>query len=73
MEPGNRALQVRAADVKAKRTLGQMTCPTSIGEELATNPYMRCNSVEIRKHLGMEVATDAEVFAELRTRKNNFS
>jgi hydroxyacylglutathione hydrolase len=73
MEPGNRALQVRAADVKAKRTLGQMTCPTSIGEELATNPYMRCHSADIRKILAMEGATDAEVFAELRTRKNNFS
>ncbi|TIX13767.1 MAG: hydroxyacylglutathione hydrolase, partial [Mesorhizobium sp.] len=26
----------------------------------------------IRKHLGMETATDAEVFAEIRKRKDNF-
>jgi hydroxyacylglutathione hydrolase len=73
MEPGNRALQVRVADVKALRALGKMTCPSTIGEELKTNPYLRCDSSEIRKNLGMEGATDAEVFAELRTRKNNFS
>jgi hydroxyacylglutathione hydrolase len=33
---------------------------------------MRCASPEIRKYLKLEAATDAEVFAELRTRKNNF-
>jgi hydroxyacylglutathione hydrolase len=49
-----------------------MTCPTTIGEELQTNPYLRCDSPEIRRVLGMEASTDAEVFAEIRTRKNNF-
>jgi hydroxyacylglutathione hydrolase len=72
VEPGNKALQMRAAAVSALRAQGKMTCPTTIGDELKTNPYMRCDSPEIRKVLGMELATDAEVFAELRTRKNNF-
>lgn len=72
VEPGNRALQMRAAEVHALRQRGKMTCPSTIGDELKTNPYMRCDSPEIRKVLGMEGATDAEVFAELRTRKNNF-
>lgn len=72
VEPGNKALQMRSAAVSALRAQGKMTCPTSIGEELKTNPYMRCDSPEIRKVLGMEQATDVEVFAELRTRKNNF-
>lgn len=72
VEPGNKALQMRAAEVQALRAQGKMTCPTTIGEELKTNPYMRCDLPEIRKVLGMEQATDAEVFAELRTRKNNF-
>ena len=44
----------------------------SIGDELKTNPFMRCDSPEIRKYLKLEEATDAEVFAELRTRKNKF-
>ena len=72
VEPGNQALQMRATEVKNLRAQGKMTCPTTIGDELKTNPYMRCNSPEIRKNLGLEQATDAAVFAELRTRKNNF-
>lgn len=72
VEPNNRNLQMRYTEVKNLRAAGKMTCPTTIGEELATNPYMRCNSPEIRNNLGMERATDAEVFAELRIRKNNF-
>jgi hydroxyacylglutathione hydrolase len=72
IEPNNRYLQNRAHQVAAKRARGEMTCPTTIAEELQTNPYMRCNSPEIRAVLGMETATDAEVFAEIRIRKNNF-
>ena len=49
-----------------------MTCPVSLGYELKSNPYLRCDSPEIRKVLGMEKATDLEVFTEIRTRKNNF-
>lgn len=72
LEPGNKALQNRAHIVAAQRAKGEMTCPTSISDELKTNPYLRCDSPEIRNVLGMETATDAEVFAEIRNRKNNF-
>ena len=73
VEPGNRALQMRALEVKNLRAAAKMTLPTTIGDELKTNPYLRCDSPEIRKNLNMMTATDAEVFAELRERKNNFS
>ncbi len=73
VEPSNRALQMRAQDVKNLREQGKMTCPTTIGDELKANPYLRCDSPEIRKILGLEQATDVEVFTELRTRKNNFT
>jgi hydroxyacylglutathione hydrolase len=33
---------------------------------------MRVADAGIRGHLGLEGATDAEVFAEIRTRKDNF-
>ena len=59
-------------EVARLREQGKMTCPTTIGDELRTNPYLRCDSPEIRKVLGMENATDAEVFAEIRERKNKF-
>jgi hydroxyacylglutathione hydrolase len=72
VEPGNRALAMRYTEVRALRAQSKMTCPTTIGEELKTNPYMRCDSKEIREHLGLASATDAQVFAALRERKNNF-
>lgn len=73
VEPNNRALVARAAEVMRLREQGKMTCPTTIADELKTNPYLRCDSPEIRKVLGMETASDAEVFAELRQRKNSFT
>ncbi len=51
IEPGNRDLQRRAIEVKNLREQGKMTCPTTIGEELKSNPYLRCHSPEIRKVL----------------------
>lgn len=73
MEPGNAVLQQRAADVDRLRAAGEMTCPSTIGAELAANPFLRTASAGIRKTLGMENASDAEVFAALRERKNSFS
>lgn len=68
----NRALQSRAKLVASQRAKGEMTIPALLADELRTNPFMRCDNADIRKTLGMEQASDAEVFAELRTRKNNF-
>lgn len=72
VEPGNRALQQRAAVVSNQRAKGEMTCPTTIGEELKTNPFLRPDSAEIRQGLGLQQASEAEVFAELRRRKDSF-
>ena len=72
MEPGNATLTQRATEVDRLLAEGRMTCPSTIGAELATNPFLRTGRSEIRRNLGMERATDAEVFAELRERKNAF-
>ena len=72
VEPGNAFLSQRAAEVDRLRAAGEMTCPSTIADELAANPFLRTGSSEIRKNLGMEGATDAQVFAELRARKNTF-
>lgn len=72
MEPGNAVLQQRAADVDRLRAAGEMTCPSTIGAELAANPFLRTGSTGIRETLGMPGASDMQVFAELRERKNSF-
>ena len=70
IDPENKALQKRRGEIEALRAQGKPTLPTSIGLELATNPFLRASDASIRRHLGMESASDAEVFAEIRERKN---
>ena len=72
VDPGNAALKARAAEVDALRRDGQPTLPSTIGEELATNPFLRWHDPAIRRQLGMEDAGDAAVFAEIRKRKDAF-
>lgn len=72
VDPDNRLLAERLAKVEAQRREGQATLPTTIGEELTTNPFLRWNDAGIRKTLGMEAATPEVVFAELRKRKDKF-
>ncbi|MFL5258833.1 MAG: hydroxyacylglutathione hydrolase [Hyphomicrobiales bacterium] len=72
IEPDNRALTGRAERVFAARKRGEMTLPTTIGEELETNPFLRPDSRAIRARLDMKDKTDAEVFGEIRRRKDNF-
>lgn len=45
-EPDNQAIRARMAQVDAARDRGEATVPTTIGEERATNPFMRAASVE---------------------------
>lgn len=72
VDPDNAALKARAKDIDALRAAGKPTLPTTIGAELATNPFMRWQDPEIRKTLGMESDSDEAVFAEIRKRKDDF-
>lgn len=72
IDPDNPALQTRAAEIDAARAAGQPTVPSLLGLERATNPFLRPADPAIRAQLGMEQASDAEVFAEIRSRKDNF-
>lgn len=71
IDPSNSALKERAARIERLRADGKPTLPTTIGEELATNPFLRWHDPAIRKNLGMEKASDVDVFAEIRKRKDN--
>lgn len=57
-EPDNAAIAARMAHVDAARARGEATVPTTIAEELATNPFMRAKS--------------AAELAERRAAKDNF-
>lgn len=70
IEPENADLQQRAKEIDAMRAAGKSTLPTRLDLELRTNPFLRVTSTAIRKRLGLEGATDGQVFAEIRERKN---
>ena len=76
VEPGNRALAARRAREGAKRERGEPTLPSTVAEERATNPFLRCDQPEIiasaERRAGRRLAGRVEVFATLRDWKNTF-
>jgi hydroxyacylglutathione hydrolase len=72
VDPRNGALVRRAEEIRKLRADGKPTLPTTIERELETNPFLRWHDAGVRNTLGMPHATDVEVFAEIRRRKDNF-
>jgi hydroxyacylglutathione hydrolase len=72
VDPDNPALQARAAEIDRQRAAGQPTVPTTLGAERKANPFLRPGDAAIRARLGMADASDAEVFGEIRRRKDSF-
>ena len=72
IDPQNSALISRISDIRAKRAAGEATVPSSLADELQTNPFLRAGDAGIREHLGLQGASDEDVFTEIRTRKDNF-
>lgn len=72
VDPDNAALAARAAEIDAKRARGEPTVPTTIAIELETNPFLRAADPAIQAHLGLAGADPAQVFAEIRRRKDSF-
>ena len=76
VEPQNPEIAARIAGVKSVREAGQPTTPSTMAQERATNPFMRCSSEGIREgltqQLGARTADPIEVFAALRTAKDGF-
>jgi len=75
VEPENVALRARVERVAALRAAGLPSVPSTLGEEKATNPFLRCNeSAVIEAALG-HAAVDASpvaIFAAIRGWRNSF-
>lgn len=72
IEPENTALQLRVEKINAKRAKGEATVPSLLQLELDTNPFLRAHLSEVKAAIGMEGAENADVFTEIRRRKDNF-
>ena len=56
--PGDAAVATRLAEIEEQRARGERTVPTTVRQELATNPFVR--------------ASDVDEFARLRRDKDSF-
>ena len=72
VEPNNPDLQKAIQRIKHLRTNNIPTVPTTLAEEIATNPFLRADSPEIQQTLAMQGQSELAVFTELRQRKNRF-
>lgn len=72
VEPDNKDLQARCAEIKALRAANKPTVPSNLGVEKATNPFLRPDSPDLQKVVGLDGDDLVAVFAETRKRKDNF-
>lgn len=72
LEPNNLALIMRLQETLRLRNLLQPSLPSSIGLELATNPFLRSNSQEIQSTMQLTNASDLEVFSTARELRNHY-
>ena len=77
VEPGNLALRRRTEEARTMRDRGLPTLPSTLANELATNPFLRIDAPEVRRtieaRLGGGPADRVEAFAELRRWKDGFT
>jgi len=76
VEPGNARLAARVARESERRRRGEPTVPSTLAEEIETNPFLRAHVSEVAasaaRHAGRPLATPLEVFATVREWKNTF-
>jgi hydroxyacylglutathione hydrolase len=70
IEPDNPALKARAEEVTRLRAANQPTIPVKLGDEKKANVFLRADEPSVATGLHMKGADPAEVFGEMRERKN---
>jgi hydroxyacylglutathione hydrolase len=72
VDPENAPLRERAQAVAEARAAGRLTIPSMLGDEKATNPFLRADDPAFAAKLGLDAADPVAVFAALRSKKDNF-
>ncbi|WP_437674405.1 hydroxyacylglutathione hydrolase [Sorangium sp. So ce131] len=70
VEPDNQAVRDKLAAARAARERGEPTVGSTIAEELATNPFLRCSEPSVRDRFPGQ--TPPDVFAAVRRAKDNY-
>jgi hydroxyacylglutathione hydrolase len=72
VEPNNAALRSRMAEAEKAKADDRFLIPSTIGEEKATNPFLRAGEPSVARAVKMEGAEPVAVFQALREWKNRF-
>ena len=72
LEPNNAALINRQLEVQQLRQQHLPTLPSTIGLELATNPFLRCNQSAIWQHSQAKNKDELSVFTAIRDLRNQY-
>ncbi len=75
VDPDNEALAERQRRVAERRAAGEPSVPFSLGEDRATNPFLRAHAPALRAAVGAgddPAIDEIEVFARLRRAKDSF-
>lgn len=72
IEPNNKALAAREAQAKQQLARQEPTIPVTIGDEKLANPFLRADLADVAAGIGMAGQSPAQVFAEIRARKDKF-
>jgi|SRR6185369_9564526 hydroxyacylglutathione hydrolase len=72
IDPDNAALRRREREIAELRGQNRPTIPSTMGEERAANPFLRADDPTLAAAVGLPDAPPAEVFGEIRRRKDNF-
>lgn len=70
VEPGNGLAAVKLAAAQAIRARGEPTVPSTLDEELATNPFLRCEETAFLARY--PAFKPAQTFAQVRKAKDEF-
>lgn len=72
IEPNNKALAAREQKVTRQLAAGQPTVPSLMGNEKKENVFLRADEPSVAAAVGLSGKSAAEVFTEVRARKNKF-
>ncbi len=72
LERDHQGIADRLDIVKALREKNEATIPTTLEEELKTNPFLRADQDELKKALGMDHRSDIDTFIKIRELKDIF-
>ena len=71
-DSNNSFLKEKSVEINSKLKSNLPTIPTTIGEELKTNIFLRCGDSDVKQALNLKDASDQEIFTKLRDLKDTF-